>query len=455
MESNSSGLSDESKLLQGRRTGGTLLATAVIQSLGVLSGALVARLLGVTDRGLLAAIVLWPAIVAYVGDIGGPSAFIYISSAHRERRTALLGSALGLAATQSAVILLLGLPLATLALHSYSSILLIGLLFTVAYVPINVLTRYLNALNQGAGHFGQFNAVRLAVQLTYVTGVALLFVLHQSHLGLVVIVTVLSNVAALTIAARPLYRSRLGTLRPDFELIRQTFSYGVRAHLGNLRPMESLQLDLAAVFVLLGPRAAGLYTISISSTIALRAAGASLGMVAFPSVASAVGIQRRREALGRWFRLGLLMLAPPAVVLGVLAGFLVPLVYGAAFEGAVPVVRILAISSVMASLSIVLGDFLRGAGEPLMASLSEAASLAVGVLLLALLIPRYGIIGAGLAASGAYAAAVTASLLFALRVVGLRPSELLMPNREDFQAALTVMQDIVHTVRAAISTRTR
>lgn len=439
--------------LRARQTGTTLLSTGLISVAGIISGALVARLLGPSDRGLLAAILLWPTVVAYVGDLGGPSGYTYLSSAKRDLVPALIGNLLPLGAVQSGILIVVGIPVAAAAMQAYPSAMLICIAFTITYIPLNLFTRYANALNQGMGRFAQFNAVRMTVQFVYVAAVVALFVIRAPRLDLIVGVTVLSNVAALLVAVGPLFGWHLQKPRLDLKVLRETFAYGIRAQVGNLNPMEGLQLDLAVVFLLLGPRAAGLYAIALATTLVLRAAGISLGMVAFPSVAGSKDAIELRQAFARSFRLAVLMLVPAAIALLVLAGFLVPLVYGSSFLDAVPAVRILTVGAIAASLRRVLGDCLRGSGQPMAASLSEVISLAVGLPALTLLVARYGINGAAAAAGLSYTAALAASVIFAWRLALVHPRDLFALRRSDLQTARAVLSHALWPAYSARSDR--
>jgi O-antigen/teichoic acid export membrane protein len=426
--------------LRARQTGTTLLSTGLISVAGIVSGALVARLLGPSDRGLLAAILLWPTIVAYVGDLGGPSGYTYLSSAKRDRVPALKGNLLALGVVQSVILIAIGIPIAAAAMQSYPSAMLICIAFTITYLPLNLFTRYANALNQGMGRFAQFNAVRMTVQFVYVAAVVALFVIRTARLDLIVGATVLSNVAALVVAVVPMFGWRIRKPRLDVKTLRATFAYGLRAQVGNLNPMEGLQIDLAVVFLFLGPHAAGLYAIALSSTIVLRAAGASFGMVALPSVAGSVDIVELRRAFARSFRLAMVLLLPAAVVVIALAGLLVPLVYGTSFLSAVPVVRILTVGAVAASLRRVLGDCLRGSGQPIAASVSEVMSLVVGLPALTFLVAGYGIMGAAIAAGLSYSTALAVSIIFAWRLVRIHPYDLFAIRLSDVQTARAVLK---------------
>src|SRR5712691_283538 len=170
-----------------RRSGlGTTLGTTFgIQALGFVSGALVARMLGVEGRGLLAALVVWTAIVANLGDLGGPVAYTYLAAKGR-RLEALAGNALLLALGQSLLLSAVGIPVLALALHRYPGHLGLGVALLLAFLPLNLATRYLNAINQGLCDFGRFNAIRVTVMAAYVAAVVALWAAGFRSVGAVI-----------------------------------------------------------------------------------------------------------------------------------------------------------------------------------------------------------------------------------------------------------------------------
>jgi O-antigen/teichoic acid export membrane protein len=407
----------------------TLGTTFAIQALGFVSGALVARMLGVESRGLLAALVVWTAIVANLGDLGGPVAYAYLAAKGR-RLDALAGNALVLALCQSVVLSAAGVPVLALVLHRYPGHLGLGVALLLAFLPLNLVTRYLNAINQGRRDFGRFNAIRVTVMAAYVAAVVTLWASGARSVGAVVAAVIASNavVTALALAqrfARPRLRPAL-----DWRLVRDTFRYGPRAHIGNLTPVDSMQLDLAVVVLFLGARDAGLYAIAISAAMIVRAQGTALGMVALPTVASARSPEAAREAAGGIFRLSLLLSSATAAGIALGAPWLVPAIYGAAFAPAVPIVQILVAGVVAASLRQVLGDCLRGFGRPVSATIAEVASWVVALGGFAVFVPLFGSKGAAVAVTLAYAAALAVSLAFA-RGLGLPLAQLLVPRRAD------------------------
>jgi len=417
-----------------RRIAGTVGTTLAIQGLGLVSGALLARLLGVHDRGLLAALVLWPMVAVHAGDLGGPIANAFFAATRPERISGLVANSLVLTGLQAVPLGIIAAVLMFLSLRQYGGLLPAGLAFIAVYVPANLGYRYLNYINLGRSRFDLYNSGRLALQAGYVLGVLILFVAGQHSVILALAVYALCHVIAVSVAARNLSTYFSVKLRASWDLIRATARYGFRAHLGNLAPVDMMQLDLAAVVVLLGPRDAGLYAIAASVGLIIRAYGGALGTVAMPHVASAVDDKQRRVNAGSLFRLSIVMIVPIAIAIFLLAGLLVPLVYGKQFAGAVPIVRVLVLGMVAAALRQVLGDCLRGAGRPLTGTISEVSGWLIAIIGLAILVPLQGAIGAAVAVSLSYGTTLLISVAFARRF-GMTLMQLFVPTPSDLRLA--------------------
>jgi O-antigen/teichoic acid export membrane protein len=271
----------------------------------------------------------------------------------------------------------------------------------------------LNAIQQGLRQFARFNAVRLSVQLGYLLGVVVIFALGLNQIFWAVAIILISNVVATLVTLLLLFRSAWAQPGLDLALAKETFHYGLRAHIGNLTPIDSMQLDLIVVVAILGPRNAGLYAVAAAAAMVVRAQGSALGMVALPSIAGVPTVEEKRAVALSIFRLALVLHLVTASGIIVLAGILVPAIYGKEFSDAIPVVRVLAVGIVAASLRQILADCLRGLGRPLTGTIAEVASWSVAVAGLIILVPSLGTIGAAVAASLSYIAALGISVGFA------------------------------------------
>jgi O-antigen/teichoic acid export membrane protein len=178
-------------------------------------------------------------------------------------------------------------------------------------------------------------------------------------------------------------------------------SFGLRALPGVSSPLETFRLDQAVVGLLLSPFDLGLYVVAIGFTVLPRLMAFSIGAAAYPRLA-AIGDTAGARILARravWLTVGLC--AGVVVPLVVSASFLVNLVFGEQFSGAIVVTQILLVGAFLAGVRRIVGDVSRGLGRPGVGSLGEVASWASAVPLVALLLPAYGLEGVAIALAAA------------------------------------------------------
>ena len=443
----------------GRSILGVLVTSFGIQGIGLLTGIFVARGLGVEGRGELAAIILWPSIIVYLGDLGLPLAYVYESARERSQIGSLVANAVLLVLGQWLILSVVGGLIILVALGRYDeTVRYTAVAFLWVYIPLNLLSRYLHSINQGIGAFRAFNAVRITVAVSYAVGLVFVTSVGVLSVRSAVIATLASNVCALAVVifvSRSSLRAA-GRPRPDRALLGRTLRYGFRGHIGNLTPVDSMQIDLLIVTALLTASDAGLYAVAAAAAMVVRAQGTSIGMVALPTVAAGQTDEERRAAVGQFFRLSLLLNFVTAATIVVTARFVVPALFGNEFAPAVGTVQILAIGITLASLRQVLGDCLRGLGRPGASTVAELVSLVVALVALAIFIPLFGIEGAAIGVSTSYAAALAVVMAMA-RGSGIRLRNLLVPRIADLRGLTDLapawLPSIIRRVRTPLNSR--
>jgi len=90
------------------------------------------------------------------------------------------------------------------------------------------------------------------------------------------------------------------------------------------------------------------------------------------------------------------------IPLAVVSYWLVPLVFGSAYRGAVPLLWILTPGSVFLSGSQVTGDLLRGRHHPTVVAMAQWVGTIFTVILLLALLPLFGVYGAAIASTVSY-----------------------------------------------------
>jgi O-antigen/teichoic acid export membrane protein len=240
-----------------------------------------------------------------------------------------------------------------------------------------------------------------AVLLPFVHGVALM-------LAALVVADV---VVTLGIACRLLYWGFDSPPwgHPSRHLAYEIAHYGMRGQLGGIMELLNLRLDFAILGALAGPAVLGTYAIASKYAELLRLPGLAITYVLYPRFAR-LASAAARERVAHWL--------PRLALLGVLAAIplfvtvkpLLPLIYGASFKGAITPTYVLLIGLSAGTVSGLLSAYLYGEGRPGLNSSALGFGLLVTAVLDAVLIPRFGALGAAWASTAAYLA-TSATLL--------------------------------------------
>ncbi len=199
--------------------------------------------------------------------------------------------------------------------------------------------------------------------------------------------------------------------RVDLVLARRVWLFGLRGEAGSVMLLANLRLDFAIVDVVAGPAALGIYAVASKYAELLRVPSDALLWVTYPRFASGERTAMAAEARRVMLSAGPLV-AAGAIPLALLAGFVIPFLYGAAFHAAVVPACILLIGLAAEGVAAVSIAYLYGIGRPGLASTGIGAGMVVTVVLDLLLIPSHGMVGAAIASSLAYLTTTTACVAF-------------------------------------------
>ena len=344
--------------------------------LGLLTGVLAARLLQPEGRGELAEVLFWSGLVAALGILGLPSAVTY-HLAHKRRPHEIVPSALAvLALLIPASILVGGVVILELAAPELRWLIL-G--YTTLFVPVNFLSLTLMAVDHGRQRFLRYNLDRLLPAAIYLVGLIGLWLAGAVNVPAVLAAVWAGTCAILLPRLRRGGSWAAGSVRwqRGVELVRS----GLRLHATLIVAVLFQQTD-RAYLVLLGDQAAlGLYVVaSTLSAAALGVVTTAFETVIFPRLAAQGGEAGRSREVDRTL---LAALAAAVLINGgimLVTPLVVPLLFGAAFAGAVPAAIILALAQIPGSYVGVAAAALRGLGD------WRAGPIAQGLGLLVLLV---------------------------------------------------------------------
>ena len=377
---------------------------AVIMALGLATSVQLARWLGPEGRGEVAAAMLWPMLIVYLSNFGFISATLYHASLPEAQLGRILGTAWAAGLLQSMAGLTVGyFALPPLLAAQDASVLAAARMYLLV-IPVSLLSLYAIGVLQARMRFRAFNALRLVTPLGYLIGVVAMQLLDHAAIRSIVLLHVVLNVIVLLGAVAVLLRYRLiDGLRADRATASRMARYGIRTHIGSVSQAANLRVDQALLTAWFPPAQLGLYIAAVSASGLLSVLTTAVQMVSVPRIARQTSAHARSAMLRNVFRRYVVIAVAGTLLLVAAMPILLPLVFGAEFAPAVSVAMVLTVAMLCLGAKEVLSGGAQAFGDPWLASRGEIAGAIVSVVLLPLVLPRLGIIGAAAVIAVAYA----------------------------------------------------
>jgi O-antigen/teichoic acid export membrane protein len=291
----------------------------------------------------------------------------------------------------------------------------------VAVAGISVLTQALEstamACSQGFDDLAGANRIMFLEEFLFVPAFGLLLVVGIDPYVAMVVALLLGDLGNavpgwIRLSRRGYFR---GAGRPTLALARRVAAYGFRAQLGSIALLLNARLDFALVGALIGPASLGIYAVASRYAELLRLPALAMNYVLYPDYARDAGAVAASRARAMLPRIGWIP-AAAAVPMALAAPLVLPLFFGEPFRAAVLPACVLLVGLAGGGVIGVISAFLQGVGRPGLYSAAVAAGLPVTVALDLLLIPPFGVMGAAVASTAAYAT-TTGVLLACFRAV--------------------------------------
>jgi O-antigen/teichoic acid export membrane protein len=391
------------------------------QGLLVISGILVARSLGVTDRGHLALLTVIAGAAAFVGTFGVPDALAYFISRQRPAARSLVRRVMPLGATQAAVVVLGQAAVLALVVGGERHEIKVAAVITIGWTPAFILYQYALPVIQAERRFVTFNVLRVLPLAAYAVLVITAVVGQRTTVATFALAWVAAYAVSAAGAAIFAARATRGAAEPAAATVRQIASFGARGVVGLASLAETFRIDQLVAGLFLGAAPLGLYAVAAAFTALPAVTALGIGMVEYPHVAPEPDRAVGRGRVLRYLALTLVLCGTIVAALEVMIPTLLPWLFGADFAAAVPVARILLLGSIPLAARRVLSDGLRGLGKPTAGTFAELVTWAALVPMLAVLTPLFGI--KGVAAAVAFSAAIGATFLFLFLVRGEEQQE--------------------------------
>lgn len=390
----------------------------------LVTGIIVARALGPSGRGEIAAILLVAQLCVWFFSGGATEAVAFRLARRREDGPRLLGTWLAIGIPLGILATVVGeLALPVLFSAQTGEAIDLGRVY-LAIVLVMMLQSVQWGMLLGAHDFLVYNAVRLLQPGLVAIGYFGCLVLGVFSVEAALAINAVATAGAFLVAAIRLVQ-RIGIGRPSRQLMRETLSYGLKSHMGSVAGLVNARLDLLIVPAFLGAVSVGLYSVATNVTSIIITLTATIATIVMP-----VAARREKQSPHTVIRtLQVVMLIGVAIALPLagIANYALALVYGSDFEGAATALRILLPGVVLDAAAMVLWSGLLAANRPLLSSVAAIPAAIITVVGLVLFLEEGGIDVAAIVSTIAYTVVFVISVFLYKRVAKLQWRQFLTP----------------------------
>ena len=410
----------------------TFGTNTLIAGLNVLTGIISARLLGPAGRGELAVIVIWPQLMAFSCSFGLPPSLLFNMSRHADRSNPLVTAAMLYTAMTGVLAMLVGALFLTFWLSDYSASMVDFARWAMITAPFPLYVVTFQSILQARKEFGLYNVLRVLQPLLTLLGLLFVLAIRTLNPFNAAVITLLPGVVITILMLARFTRIYHLSLEGIGWASRRLFSYGLRTYPSDLLGLLASEIDRVMVVGLLQPAFVGLYVVALSLAQLLNIFTTAISTILFPKAAGR-SAEEVVALTGRAARVHFVVTLTAALVAAAIGPYALLLVYGEEFIGATTVFHILLLETVLRGEFTVLSQAMLSLDRPGLLSFVQAVGLTLTVVMIFLLVPRFGLEGAGLA----LLFGTITRVVFVLRCfpVGIgQPVPRLIANRADLAA---------------------
>jgi len=280
---------------------------------------------------------------------------------------------------------------------------LLAIAYFAAYLPLGPLSTPLYARDLAEQRFSRVNVLRLSPSWLYLAGIGALWLAGAVSVASLVWASWLG--ACLTVLARCWVGRDLLASQPSVLEMRALLSLGARFHVGTVLSLLAGQADRMALFMLFDDETAGHYVVAATcASSGLAVVTSAVSFVLLPALAAEPDRCRARAVLATALRRTALFLYAGIIGSIAVTPWLLPVLFGRAFDDAVPLALLLLLAVVPFTLRQTIVRCVRAFGEARIGVTNELAVLAS----FALACPVA--LGLGLGAEGLAAATIVANM---------------------------------------------
>jgi len=392
-----------------------IFTSSIVQSLmNFISGVLLTRIIGAEGRGVLQKIDASIGLLSFFTTLKAPIGLVFFTANKKIAIEKLLGMAILIISMSTiACIILFQLLLVIggigflLPLHYH------GLFFIIYLFALFIVTQselFSSSFLTGGKYFEKFfqNQISSSIARLIILSVAFLTTLYLGisfslkqglllHLFVVFILFLISFYFYISV-----YK-----IKPSFNIsykndIKPFGTYSIISSLSLFMNFINKSADIWIVDYYSGTIQLGLYAVAVNLSSIIGSVPSIFRELLIPYFAS--GDQKKNlENLTFFSRINFTLLSILLVLLLFLSNYMIPVLYGVAFQESILPFQILLFGTLLNGSSILFSAYNYGTSKPKLNLYSNLIGVLITLILDFILIPKYGITGAAIASSIAYA----------------------------------------------------
>ena len=213
-------------------------------------------------------------------------------------------------------------------------------------------------------------------------------------------------------------------------LLKEILKFGSYIQFANIFQQLNYRLSYYIIDFFSGRAALGVFSVGVQISEGVWLIPRSIGMVQYARISNEMDPEYAKRVTLSLAKITWLLTLLVMILLILIPGFLFQLIFGEEFRQIRPVIASLGVGIITLSVSMVFSQFFSGVNRPYHNTISSAIGLIFTLVSGLLLIPGWGIIGAGITASLSYTAATLYQFIVFSRVSCLKARDFLIRKPE-------------------------
>ncbi|MDF2925325.1 MAG: hypothetical protein K0R57_4239 [Paenibacillaceae bacterium] len=373
-----------------------MVVSILVLLLNMLTGVLTARYLGPSGRGEQTAMVLWSQFLSFSLTFGVPSALIYNAKKYPKNEGEMYVTALCMGFATGLIAMTAGLLVLPHWLGSFSDSVVLFSQLSMLLCPIIAVSQVNYAILQVRGEYKYYNLLRYLTPSATLLVLVLLIVFGAMNPYTTAMAYLLPSMPIYIFMTVKLLRIYKKSIKKVGQSFKRLLYYGMGSYGNDLMGHFSYYIDQILIAGMLSPADLGLYAVAVSLSRMVNVFSTSTIVVLFPK-ASGLPEQEAIKLAFRTFRISTTAALAASFVLMLMAPYVFELLYGSEFHRALSAFRVLLLEVAIGGGTMVLAQVFMAVGKPKIVTLLQSVGLALVIPMIILLVPRYGLLGAGIA----------------------------------------------------------